>query len=53
MNKATQKLLRAQASKALARALGDEQPSAYDLLLKRAMVDQMTTPEMLTPQAAA
>lgn len=46
MNRATQKLLRAQARKALAHTLNEKQPSAYDLLLKRAMIDQLTAAGM-------
>jgi len=44
MNKATQKLLCAQANKALGRSLTVKQPSAYDVLLKLSLIDHLTAP---------
>ncbi len=49
MNKATQKLLCAQANRALGRSLTAEQPSAYEVLVKLSLIDHLTTP---APQKA-
>jgi len=49
MNKATQKLLCAQANRALGRSLATEQPSAYEVLVKLSLIDHLTSP---LPQTA-